>query len=359
MTAMAAPTTAMAAPTTAMAAPTTAMLVPTTAMAEEASQALEAEPESAPPVAKSRWSKRVMTALSIVMPAFGAVWLATHHDELGAAFEACRRAEGKWLLVAALAACATYVAAAASMKGSVAHKLPFGQLVAVQIAGILPNTLAPAGMGVAAVQMRYLLRRGLSMAEAVASTAVNATAGAIPHGIMLVVLLLAGAVPLPRLALGPMHRYLLIALPVAVAVVVCVPRLRQLARTLARRLVEQRGLLVGAGSTRRAALLWGGSIAIPMLHAATLCAVAAALHAPLGPGKIMVVYLVASALAAVIPSPGGFGGLDAALTALLTTAGAPTTTAIAAVLGYRLLTNWLPLAPSAAVCGVLIRARVL
>jgi uncharacterized membrane protein YbhN (UPF0104 family) len=311
------------------------------------------------PKPRSRRSTRIMTAVSVVAPALGAVWLATHRRELSAAFEACRRADGEWLLVAVVAACLTYIAAAASMKGSVARHLPFGQLVAVQVAGILPNVLVPAGMGVAALQTRYLLRRGLSMAEAVASTAANATAGALPHALMLVILLVSGTVPLPQLGVAGQTRYLLAALGIVVAVAACVPKVRRLARSAARRIVDQRALLAGSGSTGRAALLWGGSIAIPMLHAATLCAIAAALHAPLGAGKIIPVYLVASALSAVIPSPGGFGGLDAALTALLTGAGAPTTTAIAAVLGYRLLTSWLPMAPSAAVCGVLIRARVL
>jgi uncharacterized membrane protein YbhN (UPF0104 family) len=300
-----------------------------------------------------------MAVLSIVAPAVGAVWLGTHHEELRAAFQACKRADGEWLLVAVVAACATYFAAAASMKGAVTRKLPFGQLLAIQIAGILPNVLVPAGMGVAALQTRYLLRRGLTMAEAVASTAANATAGAIPHALMLIVLLFAGAVPVPHLAFGGSTRLFVVATVAAALVAACVPKVRRPVVSVARRLVEHRDLLAGAGSTRRAALLWGGSIAIPMLHAATLCAIAAALHAPLGPGKIIVVYLVASALSAVIPSPGGFGGLDAALTALLTGAGVPTATAIAAVLGYRLLTAWLPLAPSAAVCGVLIRTRVI
>ncbi|WP_007515644.1 MULTISPECIES: lysylphosphatidylglycerol synthase transmembrane domain-containing protein [Pseudofrankia] len=319
----------------------------------------QATPTSLPSTAKSRRSRRIMAVLSIVAPAVGAVWLGTHHEELRAAFQACKRADGEWLLVAVVAACATYFAAAASMKGAVTRKLPFGQLLAIQIAGILPNVLVPAGMGVAALQTRYLLRRGLTMAEAVASTAANATAGAIPHALMLIVLLFAGAVPVPHLAFGGSTRLFVVATVAAALVAACVPKVRRAIVSVARRLVEHRDLLAGAGSTRRAALLWGGSIAIPMLHAATLCAIAAALHAPLGPGKIIVVYLVASALSAVIPSPGGFGGLDAALTALLTGAGVPTATAIAAVLGYRLLTAWLPLAPSAAVCGVLIRTRVI
>jgi uncharacterized membrane protein YbhN (UPF0104 family) len=312
--------------------------------------------EAAP---RSRRSRQIMTALSVIAPGAGVAWLATHSHELATAFRACERADGEWLVVAAVAACLTYLAAAVSMKGAVTRQLPFGQLIAVQVAGILPNVLVPAGMGVAALQTRYLLRRGLTMAEAVGATAVNATAGALPHGLALVILLVSGVVPLPKLGIAGQTTYLLIALGVLALVTACVPKARHLAQTGVRRIVEQRALLAGGGSTTRAILLWGGSIAIPMLHAATLCAVAAALHAPLGAGKIIPVYIVASALSAIIPSPGGFGGLDAALTALLTSAGSPTTTAIAAVLGYRLLTSWLPMAPSAAVCGVLIRSRIL
>ena len=329
-----------------------------TAVATVAGDAVAVADEPKPASRSSR-SKRIMAGLSVVAPALGAFWLATHRHDLSDAFAACRQADGEWLVVAIVAASLTYIAAAASMKGSVARHLPFGQLIAVQVAGILPNVLIPAGMGVAALQTRYLLRRGLSMAEAVAATAANATAGALPHGLMLVILLVSGTVPLPHLGIPGQASYLLGALGVLLVAAACVPKVRRLVRAGARRVVAQRALLAGSGSTGRAALLWGGSIAIPMLHAATLCAIAAALHAPLGAGKIIPVYLVASALSALIPSPGGFGGLDAALTALLTSAGAPTTTAIAAVLGYRLLTSWLPMAPSAAVCGVLIRARVL
>ncbi|OHV31756.1 hypothetical protein BCD49_05535 [Pseudofrankia sp. EUN1h] len=126
-----------------------------------------------------------------------------------------------------------------------------------------------------------------------------------------------------------------------------------------RQVARQRHLLGGGGSRARCALLWCGSTAIPLLHAATLCAVCAALHVSLGVGQVAVAYLAASAAAALVPSPGGFGSLDASLVALLTAVGAPTATALAAVLGYRLVTVWLPLAPSAVVCAVLVRRRAL
>ena len=70
-------------------------------------------------------------------------------------------------------------------------------------------------------------------------------------------------------------------------------------------------------------------------------------------------YLVASGAAALLPTPGGLGSLDAALALALTAAGAPGQTAISAVIGYRLLTGWLPMAPGLLVLGLLARRSVL
>lgn len=64
-------------------------------------------------------------------------------------------------------------------------------------------------------------------------------------------------------------------------------------------------------------------------------------------------------MAALVPSPGGFGALDVTLVAGLVAVGAPTTTAVAAVLGFRLITVWVPMVPGALVFAVLLRRRVL
>ena len=59
--------------------------------------------------------------------------------------------------------------------------------------------------------------------------------------------------------------------------------------------------------------------------------------------KIGVVYLTGSAIGSIIPTPGGLGAVEAALTAGLTAAGVPGAAAASAVLLFRLLTFWLPI----------------
>ncbi|MYR58779.1 TIGR00374 family protein, partial [Streptomyces sp. SID625] len=86
-------------------------------------------------------------------------------------------------------------------------------------------------------------------------------------------------------------------------------------------------------------------------------AVVQAVGLPLSPLRVALLYLAASSAAALLPTPGGLGSLDAALAFALTSAGAPGTAAASAVLGYRLLTVWLPLIPGLLVLGALIRRR--
>lgn len=61
---------------------------------------------------------------------------------------------------------------------------------------------------------------------------------------------------------------------------------------------------------------------------------------PLG---ILVVYLVAATVAAVAPTPGGLGAMEAALVAAMTRLGVGGGQAVAATLTFRLVTFWLPL----------------
>ena len=58
--------------------------------------------------------------------------------------------------------------------------------------------------------------------------------------------------------------------------------------------------------------------------------------------EIGLVYLTGSAIGAVVPTPGGMGAVEAALTAGLTAAGCRGAVAVSAVLLFRLLTFWLP-----------------
>ncbi|MER6675324.1 lysylphosphatidylglycerol synthase domain-containing protein [Streptomyces sp. NPDC000983] len=283
-------------------------------------------------------------------------WLARRHWpvlESGAVRLAL--ADQGWLLVAATAAAGTWLCAALAQQGAVCAPLPRGRLVAAQFAASAANHVLPAGLGAGAVNLRFLMRCGLPAARAATAVAVKGTASVLVRALLIASLAVAcpGVLHLPDGA--P-------AVPVAAGVtVVAAAVLAGPLRGRCRRWLGAALADIGAvhALPRRATALWGGSLAFAVLHCAVLVAVAQAVALPLPPPRVALLYLAASSAAALLPTPGGLGSLDAVLALALTAAGAPATAAASAVIGYRLLTVWLPLLPGLLVLAALIRRKAL
>ncbi|MFE9621380.1 lysylphosphatidylglycerol synthase domain-containing protein [Streptomyces sp. NPDC006527] len=295
------------------------------------------------------------TALT-VMVLVAAVWLARRHWpvlETGALRLA--GADQGWLLVGAAAACGTWLCAALAQQGAVLPTLPRGRLVAAQFAAGAANHVLPAGLGAGAVNLRFLMRCGLTAGRAATAVGVKATAGGVARGALIVVLAAAcpGTLRIPHDGGG----WAAVALAAVAGCVLLAGR----RWPRCRRLLAAVSADIGAvhARPRRAAALWGGSVAFAALHACVLIAVTRAVALPLSPAVVALLYLAASSAAALLPTPGGLGSLDAALALALASTGAPPAAAASAVLGYRLLTVWLPLLPGLLVLGVLVRRKAL
>lgn len=289
--------------------------------------------------------------VSLLMMA-GAVYLARRHwPVIEAGTARLLVADRGWLLAATAATLATWVCSALAQQGAVARPLPARRLVAVQFAASAANHLLPAGLGAGAVNLRFLSRCGLPVARSATALAVKATAGAVVRGFLIAVLALAcpGVLRLPPVSATAM----LVALA---AVALAVGLLRgPLRRALRAVLADVRAV---HELPARTAALWGGSLAFASLHASVVIAVTQAIGLPLPPAQVALAYLAASSAAVLLPTPGGLGTLDAALALALTLDGAPAGAAASVVLGYRLLTVWLPLLPGLLALGVLVRRRV-
>ncbi|WP_406445613.1 lysylphosphatidylglycerol synthase domain-containing protein [Streptomyces sp. NBC_00631] len=278
-------------------------------------------------------------------------WPAVTHGALRLAV-----ADQGWLLVAATAAVGTWASSALAQQGAVTRRLPGGRLVAAQFAASAANHVLPAGLGAGAVNLRFLVRCGLPAGRGASALAVKAAAGAVVRLVLIAVL--APACPgLLRIPHVPVAALLALAGTAALAVALfrarVWPRCRGAVAAVA---ADIRAL---HARPVRAAALWGGSLAFAGLHALVLFAVTRAVELPLSPARVALLYLAASGAAALLPTPGGLGSLDAALAFALTASGTPAAAAASAVLGYRLLTVWLPLLPGLLVLGMLIRRRAL
>ncbi|WP_435612323.1 lysylphosphatidylglycerol synthase domain-containing protein [Streptomyces sp. bgisy159] len=286
-----------------------------------------------------------------------AVWLAHSHWPLlrGGAGRLAAADQG-WLLLGATATLATWASAALAQQGAVPRRLPGARLVAAQFAASAANHVLPAGVGASAVNLRFLMRCGLPAARSASALAVKAAAAALVRVALIAVLAPAcpGVVRLP--GVSPTGAAVVAATAAGLVLLLCGPLRPRCRRALAAVGGDLRAVHARPG---RAAALWGGSLAFAALHALVLVAVARSVELPLPPARVALLYVAASTAAALLPTPGGLGSLDAALVLALAAAGAPGATAASTVLGYRLLTVWLPLVPGLLVLGVLVRRRAL
>ncbi|MEU8968240.1 lysylphosphatidylglycerol synthase transmembrane domain-containing protein [Streptomyces monashensis] len=281
-------------------------------------------------------------------------------------YEGVRRlvaADPWWLLAGGGFTCLNWVAAACVRQGALPDRVPAGQLLASQFAAGAANHALPAGLGAHAVTVRFLRARGVPLDRATASIGLYSLAKTSAKTVVLVVLLAVSPAWRRLGELVPDGRLLVPLAAVAGGVLAVAGVLLTVVRPLRRPVT---GLLRSALAdarevhTRpcRVAALWGGAVAMPLLQGATLVCVGASLGLHMPWEQVVLAYLAAGTAVGAVPAPGGFA-VDAALAWTLITFGAAPAMATATVIGYRVLTDWVPLVPGALMFSALIRARIL
>jgi glycosyltransferase 2 family protein len=256
-----------------------------------------------------------------------------------------RSADWRWGVAALALSAVTYVGAALSLSGFVAERLAFLRTLLVQLAGSFVTLVTPTAVGGAALNVRYLQRRKIPAPVAVASVGVSQVVAFVLHILLLVVFGAIAGTGTTNPIKPPTWAYFVLAgLVVLAGVVLAVPGGRRLVRA---RLSPTFGqvvpqLLEVAQHPRKLAEGIGGALLLSLAYILCLGTCVAAFGRSVPFAKIAFVYLTGSAIGSIIPTPGGLGAVEAALTAGLTAAGVPAAVAISAVLLFRLLTFWLP-----------------
>lgn len=287
---------------------------------------------------------RLRTLLTLVASVAAVYLLAGElaRESLGSVL---REAKPNWGVAALALSAASYVAATVSLSGFVVERLDFFRTLLAQVAGSFVTLVTPAAVGGAALNIRYLQRRKIPAAVAAASVGVAQVVALVLHILLIVIFAaIAGSSAKESIKPPPWAYYVLAGLVVAAGVVFALPAGRRLLRARISPMLGQvrPRLLEVAQQPRKLAQGIGGTLLLSLCYILCLAACVAAFGRSVPITKIGVVYLTGSAIGSVIPTPGGIGAVEAALTTLLTAAGVPGPVAVPAVLLFRLLTFWLP-----------------
>jgi undecaprenyl-diphosphatase len=303
---------------------------------------------------------RPQTVFMVVALGAAIYFLYPQLADLNTTVARIREASIGWVLVGLVLTGVTFVGAAVSLMGSVPGRLGFGPTLEAQVASAFASRVTPASAGGYALNVRFLQHQGIDAPVAVTGVGLNALGGVLVHVPLLVLFfVLAGKGGLDGLHTPSLDTFILIAAVFLVAgvVVAIIPATRRL--VVSRGVVAVRNAASGLADVGRhptkLLLLLGGSLVVT---AAYVLALAASVQAFGGGASFVAIgaaYLTAAAVGAAAPTPGGLGGVEAALFAGLTVAGLDNVVALSSVFLFRFLTFWLPIPPGWFALRVLTR----
>jgi len=273
-----------------------------------------------------------------------------------------------WVAVVAAAIAGSYFFAALALQAAAGARLPLPRTVLVQLAAAAANRITPAGLGGAAVNARYLTRRGLPAGRAAAAVGICGLAHIVVAAMGIAVFGPGVAMRAAGWFFGGLSALdmLWVVAALLVAVIARVVNLRtsrtpsRLRKSLGRTAAEARTAASDLVDhpARLATLL----VCTAAVKASNLLALYAALWAfdgDVATWRVAVVYLVGATAAEIVPTPAGLGTVDAALIAGLVTTGVSGGATLAAVIVYRLVSFWAPIIPGLVASAALRRRLAL
>jgi uncharacterized protein (TIRG00374 family) len=285
-------------------------------------------------------------ALTIGVLAAALYVLVTHWSVVSTSLHAAQRANAAWVgLSLACMACTFCIAAA--MYGVLAmHRLRYRQTLLVEVAGALVNRILPAGLGGLGLNGVYLYKHKHTPAEATVVVSVNNVLGMCAHVLLLILLCVCQPTVVRTLLVG--HHVVLpwgwIIVGLALICVICsLPIVRRKLASFTRHLLVSLRK-IQAAKAARALLL---AVLLTTAYTITLFSAARSVGITLGISQMFVVFSFGILVGTATPTPGGLVGAEAGLFAGLVLYGIPGVQAGAAVLLFRLVSYWLPLAPGA------------
>ncbi|MDF3289520.1 lysylphosphatidylglycerol synthase domain-containing protein [Streptomyces silvisoli] len=310
-------------------------------------QVLQIRPQA--PVQPARLERfKARTLVSYIAGAIAGYFLLSQFAQLKWG-DLISHANWAWVLAVLALSALTYIPASMSLLGFVPEKVPFGRTVLAQVAGNFVKLVAPAAVGGVALNTRFLQRNGVRPGLAVASVGASQLASLGGHIMLLATFgYLTGTQHAPSLSPSRTVIAGLLTAAVLVLVVTAVPQLRKFVSTRIRSLfagVVPR-MLDMLQRPKKLATGAAGVVLLTLLNVACLDASIRTFgFSSMSFASVAVVFLVANAAGSAVPSPGGVGPIEAALSGALTFAGMPYDRAISAVLLFRLATFWLPVLP--------------
>ena len=299
-------------------------------------------PVTVAPAARKRWSRA--GAVTMLAAAATAVGVELSQANLAGVLARVQpwqaAAAAGWILL-------SLVAAAYNLTGFSAVRVPLRRSLQAQLAISGLRVFTPSAVSTPVVATRFLIRSGSSASDALATAGAAQAAQLVATVAVVAGLAAASGASGPGLPSPATVGAIVLGLAVALAAALLAGRRSERVR---RALLEARASAArlarhtrGHPARALGGLLASAALTLTHILAFAACVAAAGGHLPVL--TLAAIYLGAATAGSLLPTPGGIGGVEAALIAGLTAAGVSMPVATAATVLSRLVAVWLPAIP--------------
>lgn len=289
------------------------------------------------PAKIQRFSVRTVALVCVGVFALVTVFGSLNFEDITAALA---QANPWWILAAFLIGTLTWVGGAIPLVAFSPTQLRWKPTLLTQVASSVVTLVAPAGIGAAALNLRFLNRCKLSMPVAVSTvTLVQISQFLTSVALLAVIVAATGSsltLDIPILTI----MWVVLALITILCIALSVPKLRKWVFGLLRNYWQQiyPQLVWIIGHPRQLLLAFSGNMLMNIGYIGAFGLSVAAFGYTLNPMTLAITYLASNTLGSIIPSPGGIGPVEAALMGGLTLVGVPSAIALSASIVFRLVT---------------------
>lgn len=294
------------------------------------------------PVTLSRFSLRSFFAIALLVIAVSVVFTQLKPDEM---IKAVREANLTMALLCVAFGFIAWAGSALTLSSFMDKdkRKPFAVMCSQMASGFTAVSM-PAGVGPALMNLQFLRHNGYRGAKA---TAIMSAVAAIQSGttIALVMLIgiftgrntLSGMIPTNTLIIVISVIALVISLALAITPIrwliikTYLPLLKQYARALVDVMTQPKRLAIGLA----------GALILNIATGLGFWASLLAFGYPTNPLETVFIFLLANTLGSAVPTPGGLGAVEAALSVSFSAIGIPSPIALSATLVYRVAFYWL------------------
>jgi uncharacterized membrane protein YbhN (UPF0104 family) len=306
-------------------------------------------------------SQRTITpfrVLVLLLVLVGVYFLLPQLGSFKDTFTVLRHAFWPWMLVGLLASLLTFFAGAIVQFAAGNSLGRLSDITLLQFAGSFVNHFLPFSLGGIHLNARYYQKLGKTPVQAI-------TMGTIPtiFEIATAVVMVAIISPITILELldklHPKHFDTWSVVPIIAAIIIIVLAIIKFRQHIKKPITELLTAVKGIRGHQQLLLLVSGSVATASLASVALFLSILAVHTSVPLTGVFIIYVTASLISEVVPTPGGIGATEAVLILALAASGLSLSQAVAATLIFRLVIFWLPMIPGGLALHRINRRKIL